>query len=226
LKDGGPAHHRLAFFMLTHYENKAGPRVSARPQTWFIVASGPSLTREDVDSIRGQRVMVINDNFLLAPWAEVLYASDGYWWDWHAERVKSFKGRKITQDKQAAEDYQLEYIRGVDADGISRDPAVIHTGANSGVAAINLSAVRFGARRIVLLGFDMQATGGKAHWFGEHAWIQRDPAEGTWHRWLRRYQVVADDARDMGIEIINATRETALRCFPRVPLASLLPALV
>lgn len=193
--------------------------------SWFLIASGPSLKSADVNAIRGQKVIAINDNYLLAPWADVLYACDGRWWDWHHERseLKDFRGRKITQDRDAAERYGIEYIESRDAPGLSRDPAYIHSGSNAGIQAINL-ACHFGARRIVLLGYDMQATDGKAHWFGEHAWHDQDKVRDHWHKWLWRYQLVAEDARRMDIEIINATRETALTCFPRQPLSSLLPA--
>lgn len=189
-------------------------------QSWFIIASGPSLTVEDVNSLKGQRVICINDNYRLAPWADVLYACDGHWWDWHHDReeLKAFKGRKITQDEAAANRYGLEYIKSVDAPGLSRDPAYIHQGSNSGIQAINL-AYHLGARRVVLLGYDMQATGDKAHWFGDHPTGFRS----KWDRWIPLYQRVADDAKLMGLEIINATRETALTCFQRKPLSSLLP---
>jgi len=110
--------------------------------SWFIIASGPSLTIEDVAILKGQRVLCINDNYLRAPWADVLYACDGIWWDrhHHREELKAFKGRKITQDKESADKYRLEYIKGVDALGLSRDPACIHLGANSGIQAINLAS--------------------------------------------------------------------------------------
>lgn len=190
------------------------------PISCFIVASGPSLTIQDVNAIKGQRVIVINDNYLLAPWADVLYFCDGRWWDWHRDKpeLRAFRGRKITQDKDAAARYGIEYIESRDGSGLSRDPAYIHKGSNSGIQAINL-AYHFGARRIVLLGYDMQATAGRAHWFGDHPNAIRSP----WHRWLALYQQVADDAGQMGLEIINATRETALTCFPKKPLSSLLP---
>lgn len=193
------------------------------PQSWFVIASGPSLRKQDVASLEGQHVLCINENYLLAPWAPVLYASDGRWWDWHQNRpeLKAFKGRKITQDEEAAGRYGLEYIKSVDADGLSRDPAYVHKGSNSGIQAINL-AYHLGARRVVLLGFDMQATGGKTHWHGRHPGEADD--YGPWHKWIRRYEGVARDADLMGLEIINATRETALTCFPRKPLSSLLPA--
>jgi hypothetical protein len=188
--------------------------------SWFLIASGPSLTIADVNAIKGQKAIAINDNYLLAPWADVLYACDGRWWDWHRDRneLKSFRGRKITQDQDAAARYGIEYIESRDAPGLSRDPAYIHQGSNAGIQAINL-AYHFGARRIVLLGYDMQATNGKAHWFGDHP----NRFLSYWHRWLPLYERVAEDARQMDLEIINATRETALTCFPRKPLSSLLP---
>lgn len=191
---------------------------------WFIIASGPSLTAEDVNLLRGQRVLCINDNYRLAPWAEVLYACDEIWWDRHHDQpeLMAFCGRKITRDQEASKKYGIEYIKSVDEPGLSGDSTYIHEGSNSGIQAINL-ACHFGARRIVLLGYDMQATRGKAHWFGEHAWHDQNRVRDHWHKWLWRYERVAEDAARMGIEIINATRETALTCFPRKPLSSLLP---
>jgi hypothetical protein len=188
--------------------------------TWVVIASGPSLTVADVEACRGQRVICINNNYLLAPWANVLYACDGCWWDWH-NGAKDFKGRKFTQDLEAAQKYGLHYIESVDEDGLSRDRGYIHKGSNSGIQAINL-ACHFGAATIVLLGFDMQATGGKSHWHGRHPNEQCD--YGPWHKWLRKFDRVALDAKAMGVEIINCTRETALTCFPREPLSYLLPA--
>jgi hypothetical protein len=187
--------------------------------SWYIVASGPSLTVEDVNAIKGQNVIVINDNYLLAPWASVLYACDGQWWDWHQSRneLKDFKGRKLTQDKEAANRYGLEYIESVDAPGLSKDINYIHMGSNSGIQAINL-AYHFGANRIILLGYDMQATDNKSHWFGDHP----NGFRSYWHRWLPIYKAVADDANKMNLEIINASRETALTCFARVSLNDIL----
>jgi hypothetical protein len=208
--------------MLSNYQNKHLVGYQAKQASaWFVIGSGPSLTAEDVASLHGQRVICINDNYLRAPWADVLYACDGHWWDWHAHRpeLQNFKGRKITQDEDAAKRYRLEHIASVDRPGLSKDPAYIHQGQNSGIQAINL-AYHFGATRIVLLGFDMQDQDGVTHWFGSHP----DGSAPKWRRLMPLFESVAEDARRMGIEIVNATRQTALTCFPRIPLSSLLPA--
>ena len=171
-------------------------------------------------------MIAINTNYKIAPWATILYACDLHWWDWHHEEVKTFAGRKITQDEEAAKKYGLEHVKSVDKPGLSRDKSVIHQGRNSGVQAINL-AVNLGAQRIVLLGFDMQTSGNKTHWHGHHPNFYDAQVSG-WARYLEKlhdvYRLVAKDADEMGIEIVNATRETALRCFQRKPLSSLLQA--
>lgn len=143
-----------------------------------------------------------------------MYACDGDWWDQHIREVKAgFKGELWTQDKRASVDYGLLHIDGDNKPGLGRDQ--IHFGGNSGYQAINL-AYLFGAVEIVLLGFDMQRTGGMSHWHGDHpAAINRDlPLNG----FLKRFQPLAVDLEREGIKVINATRETALECFPKMNL--------
>src|SRR5690349_852168 len=50
--------------------------------TVLCVASGPSLTQEDIDHCRPHvdATIVVNASFRLAPWATVLYAADREWW--------------------------------------------------------------------------------------------------------------------------------------------------
>lgn len=87
----------------------------------------------------------------------------------------------------------------------------VHFGANSGYQAINL-AYLFGAVRIVLLGFDMQMTAGKSHWHGDHPGeLNRDCPVRSF---AKNFPALASDLSGAGVEVINATRETALDCFP------------
>jgi len=69
---------------------------------FVLVASGPSLTQEQVDQCKGKAtVMVINDNYKLAPWADHHYACDQHWWQWHEDDpdLLAFKGKKWTQSE-------------------------------------------------------------------------------------------------------------------------------
>lgn len=156
--------------------------------------------------------MVVNDGYRLAPWADVLYAADPEWWD-HHRGAAPFQGVRVTQDAGAARRWRLHYIESVNRPGFSLDPAVIHRGDNSGFQALNL-AVLAGCAPIVLLGFDMQKQGAKRHWFGDHPGaLNQDSPYGL-------FAAAFDEAarRHPEIPIWNASRETALVCWPRVAL--------
>lgn len=153
--------------------------------------------------------MVVNDNYRLAPWADWLYACDGAWWRvYHAAVVAGFSGECWTQDEVAAKQYGLHWIRGKSDPGLSRDPAVIHHGANGGYQAINL-AYHFGASRIVLLGYDMGGT----HWFGDHPTSL--PVKSSYDAFLREFPALARDLKSAGVEVVNCSRSTALEAFPK-----------
>ncbi len=82
-------------------------------------------------------------------------------------------------------------------------------------------AILFGARRLILLGFDMKAgTNGETHFHGPHPpEIRRASDYANWKQYFR--QAVPDLAR-AGVEVINCSRETALTCFPRAELRAVL----
>ena len=79
-------------------------------------------------------------------------------------------------------------------------------------------AAQAGAKRVVLLGYDCQHTGGVSHWHGDHP-NHFGNARMT-ASWLDKFAELAEDLAH--IEIINASRDTALTCFPRARLEDLL----
>lgn len=194
-------------------------------ETTWIIASGPSLTREDCNKIRGCKAIAVNTAYHSAPWVDVLYACDLRWWDWHYSQDEmrfEFQGERWTQDEGARNKYHLKWIRSERNPGLSRDGRLIHQGANGGYQACNL-AYHWGARRIRLLGFDMKAgPGGKKHFHGDHpSPMNANLPFGTW---IANFQVLAKDLKSEGVEVINCTRDTDLRCFPIVPLEEVLDA--
>lgn len=178
------------------------------PDTIVCIASGASLTQADVDYCRNKaRVLVVNDNYRLAPWADWLYACDGAWWRVYASDVQdTFAGECWTRDQPAADKYGLHWIESSPEPGLSRDPWLIREGKNSGYQAINL-AYHFGAKRIVLLGYDM----GGSHWFGEHP--QSLPVKSNYDAFRREFPALARDLKAEGVEVINCSRNTILDVF-------------
>lgn len=135
-----------------------------------------------------------------------MFAMDRQWWQTHGDEViASFGGARYSINNMAAK-YNV----------VKLPPAFKHYG-NSGAACIAMAA-QGGASRIVLLGFDCQHTGGKAHWHGNHP--KGLGNAGGVDKWQEKF---AELARDIaGIDVINATKETALNCWPRKSLKDLL----
>lgn len=97
--------------------------------------------------------------------------------------------------------------------GVDLTPDSLRTGKNSGSAAINL-AVHLGAKRILLLGYDMGPYQGRHHFCDPAPMQHRSPYE-----MFRKFMAtMVQPLQEAGIEVLNCTRRTNLECFPLVPL--------
>jgi hypothetical protein len=189
--------------------------------TVVCIGTGPSLTRDDVDACRGKaRIIAINDAYTIAPFADVLYACDAKWWAWH-KGAPTFAGLKYTLARPVVPAPRLwpgvVALQDCGRLGLSLDPTSLKTGHNSGYQAINL-AVLFGAARILLLGYDMHAPGGKDHFFGKHPDQTRPP----FRQCLDAFVSMVEPLKAAGVDVVNCTPNSALRCFPTGTLAELL----
>ncbi len=187
--------------------------------TWFCLASGPSMRKEDAEAVRGRgRVIAIGNTGELAPFADVLYSGDAAWWRHYGERHAAFAGRRVA----LAQDRLPEGVEGLrhrNEPGLGLD--CIHTGHNSGYQAINLAYLE-GATTIVLIGYDMQHTGGRRHWHADHPQPLGNFSLGMPELCAPRFSALAHDLAARGVRCINASRESALKCFERIPLPDVL----
>ncbi len=155
----------------------------------------------------------------MIPSADVLYACDPHWWEHHHQKIIEGTSAELwTQDAAAERKWGLNRIEGVWLEGLGRDR--LHFGGNSGYQAVNL-AFLFGAARIILLGFDMQRTDGKVHFFGIHPYhrsLSDGPTDSLLADWAKKFERLALDLAEEGVEVINASRATALTCFERKEL--------
>ena len=188
--------------------------------TAIVAATGPSLTEEVAEICNGYNVVAVNDAYKLIPFAPVLYACDAAWWR-HHKTCPGFTGEKwSTHDDRGnkkidvAEAYGVHLVQGRKGGGFSTNPAFIHYGSNSGFQATNL-AILFGATRIVLVGFDMRSVGGRQHFFGTHPTPLRQAS--SYSVFVRAFNEASHNMPP-GVQIINATPDSALKCFPFVPL--------
>lgn len=189
---------------------------------WFVLGAGPSLCVEDVDAIRGRgTVVAVNCAVMLAPWADVLYACDLKWWETYPHLWREFAGERVSCQPECAA-RGVRVVRKELGDGLGVNG--IRTGSNGGHQAINLAALR-GATSIVLLGFDQQHTGGRAHFHPDHPGGMSNFPPQIHQQCITAFGALASDAQARGIRIINASRQTALRCFERMSLPDVIAAL-
>lgn len=173
------------------------------------IASGPSLTPEDCEAVHatGLPAIVTNTTFRLCPWAEVLFGFDSAWWREYKKEVdQTFKGKCLTSSLVG---------KSIGVESLYQQDSWVRSYGNSGTAAISLAVVG-GASRVVLLGYDCQKTGGKAHWHQDHPKGLGNAR--SMPNWPRKFKQVASFAESKRVPVWNSSRETALTCFPRVPL--------
>lgn len=188
--------------------------------TVVCIASGPSLTTEQVQRTQARTcaagrpvaVIVVNDNYQAAPWADVLYFADRKWHEWNKEKpeFQAFAGQKCTIE---AGGWMKKVPAGIHAlgmnggDGLSLQANAIRTGRNSGHQAINIAFLA-GAAQILLIGYDgKRAEDGKQHHFGEHP----DKSEPPYAQMLQHMKTIPAFAK--GVDIVNCSPGSAIECF-------------
>lgn len=196
--------------------------------TIVCIGTGPSLTQRQVDIARekGFTLYGCNNAYQLAPDLELLYGCNYEWWAHYWPEVKDLPCEKWTVNSRAAEEFGINWIAEKNAPGMSQDQDVIHHGHGSGYSLVSM-AHRAGAKRIILLGYDLRYASdydgrqrkvgaGPRHFFGEYPeqmqhWPSVRIQNGVHLGLLDLYQSVRDQG---AVEIINATPGSALTCFP------------
>lgn len=189
-------------------------------ETAVIVATGPSAKNVNLELARGRaRFLAIKDAWRLCPWAELLYGCDHHWWEankaaheyrgirvvYAPETIKRWPAIKFLKvDIASAHDLTLQFGK----------VGKVGWGGNSGFHAINL-AVQFGAKRLVLVGFDMRVDKGK-HFFGTHKYGEARPNEKTVAMWRQILDAQAPLLSSLGVEVINCSLVSALQAYPKL----------
>lgn len=157
-----------------------------------------------------------NNTWQRLPSADILYAADAKWWDIHLPAVRDgFRGELWTQDRPSADKYGLHHIASVRGDGLPDEPDRICLGSNSGHQIIGLARCLGADERGVLIGYDMQRTGGRGHWHADHA---SPLGNGNPAAWIQRFTPLAEQLVAAGYDFRNSTIDTALTQFKREPL--------
>jgi len=203
-----------------------------KDQTVICVASGPSLTDEQIRIAEESEhpIIVVNDNFKKVILPDIIFATDIVWWCNNYLDVIDTIDPKYTElwtIKDIGQNFKKkrphQYSIPINEVGYFQQSGLgltkVHHGGNSGYIAINL-AYLFGAKKIILIGYDHQHTYGKAHWFGDHDKTKyRRNAEDTDH-WIKNFSCLAKDLKINSIDLTNCSIETSLTSCRRSSIES------
>jgi len=176
--------------------------------------------------LQDKHVIGVNAAYLLGESiVDIVFFGDNGFYLSHQQGLADFKGIKVCcQDK-----VQRDWIKNTPKDtnksqGITTRYGFVSWNGNSGAAAINL-AYHLGAKRIFLLGFDMKLNNKEnEHWhdvYGRNT-NKRPPHKLPFARHLLGFPVIARDAKQLGIEIINVNPNSAIEDFPRIGLKQII----
>ncbi len=210
-------------------EKKASERLSKWPDwhqnTCVLIASGPSLTAEQLTMVHSyrkhgamtMRAIAVNDcglrrNLpLAAPWADVLYGADHTWWEFYKP---AFTGLRVSG----------EPVKGVDTVSLTmlahrepmpREPGSVVSGDHSGFQALGF-ALTLGSTRILLLGYDCGGNKRNCHSGRE----PRFSSEPPFDQWIEKYNQVP--GRWPHVEIINCSPQSRITAFRKTELREVL----
>lgn len=181
----------------------------------IVLASGPSLTAEDIETAKGHTTIAVNSTIFTAPHADYCCAYDDKWWEEYGDRVKRLPCKPISCSIKS-HIFGVDRIPKVSKNKFTGNSAI---GSSSGHHAI-CYAIMLGADTVILLGFDCQHTNGKRHHHEDYpkGFGNADRPE----RWIKEHETLSAGAEMLGVRITNCTRQTALKCYEQMPLSEAL----
>lgn len=228
---------------VTPWENEYWTPVPLfKGETVFVLASGPSLTQETCDRLRGRKVISVNSSCMLAPWADVLYFTDSGWYAERRDLVANWPGLVVSMSRTAARELnapgqptmrgwpRILRVKGIGAPPfpprVNGKPAFpplgspgVQQGRNSGNTAVSL-AIAMGAARVALVGFDCRIVNGREHFHSEY----KGPRDLSLYanEFAKAFAGWNEAAIASSVEIFNCTPGSAISEFPFADLEEVL----
>ena len=148
--------------------------------------------------------------------ADVLYWTDIRFYTWYKNEVDNYKGLKFAMKGGSQYTNDIKILRKGKPYGLETDSDVLSHGFNSGYAAINL-AYHLGAKKIILLGFDMANDGTQTHF---HDGYPTRPAGDRIYqdKFLPGFKQLNTDLKEKGISVYNASAHSRITVFPKITI--------
>lgn len=188
-------------------------------ETVFIIGGGPSLSSMDLSPIHKRKSIGANCAYLLGNWIDIIIFGDH---NFHRDNLphcmEHYKGLICTCCTKYYSPPLLNHprikvlVRG--SYGLESKPGKISWNNSTGAAAVSLAYI-LGAKKIVLLGFDMHRDDNGNNNFHDHHKGQGPTSQEVYDRHIRGFEHIKNSKK---VEIVNATPDSSMTLFPMVNL--------
>jgi len=164
--------------------------------------------------LHDRNVIGINAAYLIGDWIDIVFFHDEEFWQANKTELEKHPGQLVTCNSRFMNRPHPKVLY-IPKDrsklyGIHDNPNFVAWNHNSGAAAISLAS-HLGAKKIILLGFDMNASSGVSHFHSQYNQKRLPPFE----KHLFGFPQIAEDAKRLGIEIINCSIESSIDVFEK-----------
>lgn len=189
---------------------------SWRGHTAYIIGGGPSVNDVDLSLIKDKCVIGCNNAYMFGDWVDVCWFGDYKFYKWHTTEYKkwfnAYKGLIISNLDDGKINDKRVYLVHRKGQGINTEKNCVAWNSNTGASAVNL-AYHFGARRIVLIGFDCKLINEKPNYHDLHL-VKDSDYKWSYKKFKHFWKKIALDAKKLNVEIINTSLDSDLKHFP------------
>lgn len=183
---------------------------------WVCIASGPSLTPEQVDFVRerGWNIATCNMGYTILPDAKIFHAMDEIWWRKYGVEAMNclpLDCEHWSGSIDHAKRFKANYLSWDGEIGYSIQHGHCHGGKLTGMQLINIVGWH-NPSAVILLGYDGQHKDGEAHWHPDYPKGMRN-AEQIEHG--RDWDIFG---KACPFPVYNCTPDSAIKAFPQLSL--------
>lgn len=177
-----------------------------------------------LSSIQGSHIIGVNMAYRFGNWVDCVFWGDDSFLKRESKGLMAYQGIRVTCANKLEHPYH-RFVKHVLRDrkqfGLTTNEGTVVWNKNSGAAAINL-ATQLGVKQIILLGFDMKLdAGSNQHWHKCYSSPVKTVG-ATFKRHLTGFPAIAEDAKKLGVEILNCNLDSAIDSFKKVSLKDIL----
>jgi len=180
----------------------------------FIIGGGDSLRSFNWSLLKDERTIGCNDAYKLGEeTCKICVFGDARWFKIHKDSLAEYKGTVFTNANQLFHT-NLSWLWTLQRQVTGLSKTRLGWNWNTGAVAVNL-ALLLGAKRIFLLGFDMQISKtGRANW---HSVKGTKPNVEAYSKFLMGFTQLSIDLKTkFNCEVINVTDNSNLDLFPKI----------